>query len=261
HAHPARAVLVELTLAVPVELDLDASVLVDVDLLAARPHDDRRLNARDLRLRDAPARSIGRLDRHALESVEVGIGRAGVGEGGGEGLARVLDPRDEVLAIEPDGRVARQLEAAPGSHADHAADPGADPLVVRVRLEAQRRLRGAILALVAAYALAVGEERPPAAAPVPVAPAGAPAGPRGRRRGPPRLPRAILALVGAFALVVGEGRQGGAAPVLVALAVAPVGALAQPLARDLHRAAARPVPVACDDARHDRLLAVHEARD
>src|SRR5262249_31685590 len=50
-AHPARALLVLLPLAVPEELHLHAPVLVDVDLLALGTDDDRGLRAVDPRRR------------------------------------------------------------------------------------------------------------------------------------------------------------------------------------------------------------------
>src|SRR4029450_1463101 len=43
-AHPARALLVTLALAVPVELDLHPPVLVGVDLFARNAYDFRRLH-------------------------------------------------------------------------------------------------------------------------------------------------------------------------------------------------------------------------
>ncbi len=61
HANPARRVLVVLALAIPVELDLHAAVLVGIDLLARRADDDRRLRALDDRLRGYPGRAVRRL--------------------------------------------------------------------------------------------------------------------------------------------------------------------------------------------------------
>src|SRR5207244_4354952 len=58
HAHPARALRVELAVAVPVELQLDAAVRVGVQLLARRAGDHRGLRPDDLRL----ARAAGRAE-------------------------------------------------------------------------------------------------------------------------------------------------------------------------------------------------------
>src|SRR5262249_22025824 len=72
HAQPARAVLVPLPLTVPEELHLHAAVLVDVDLLAPRPDDHRRLHAVHDRTRCMARRAEedGRID--AFEVVLVG---------------------------------------------------------------------------------------------------------------------------------------------------------------------------------------------
>src|SRR5690606_13636570 len=58
YSDPAGAFFVLLPLAVPVELDLDAAVLVRVDLLSLRPHHDGGLRAADRRPRSGPARSV-----------------------------------------------------------------------------------------------------------------------------------------------------------------------------------------------------------
>src|SRR2546423_7732057 len=45
HTNPARAVLIPLPLAVPVELHLDASILVRIDFFPGRPYRNGRLRA------------------------------------------------------------------------------------------------------------------------------------------------------------------------------------------------------------------------
>ena len=70
-ANPARALLVVLSFAIPVELDAHAAVLVGVDLLAARPDDDGGLRAGDDRLRRAPGGAVGHGVRNAAESIAV----------------------------------------------------------------------------------------------------------------------------------------------------------------------------------------------
>src|SRR5262249_12537315 len=62
HADPARAPLVALALAVPVELHLHAAVLVRVDLLARWTDDDRRLDTTD----DGPPRPVRGPERHVV---------------------------------------------------------------------------------------------------------------------------------------------------------------------------------------------------
>src|SRR5690606_32897333 len=69
HAHPARAGVVERAAAIPVELDLDPAVLIDVDLLAARADDRRCLDALDRGFWREPRRAIR--ERGALEVVAV----------------------------------------------------------------------------------------------------------------------------------------------------------------------------------------------
>src|SRR5690606_26556376 len=67
-ADPARRLVVELALEVPVELDLHAAVLVCVDLLARRPRHARRLHAVDAGPRGAARSTEALIARHDLEA-------------------------------------------------------------------------------------------------------------------------------------------------------------------------------------------------
>src|SRR5262249_24207089 len=117
-ADPAGAVLVELAVAVPVELDLHAAVLVGEDLLAVGADDDGGLGAVDAGPGRPPRRPEGQGRRDALELVAVddragllrgvraghagGVGQAGqhVGAVGVEVLLQgELVADDEVAAV------------------------------------------------------------------------------------------------------------------------------------------------------------------
>ena len=78
HPDPAGALLILLAIAVPVELHLDAAVLVGVDLLTGGPHDQGRLHGAR-RPRRIPGRPPHRVTRHRLERVLVfeGLRRLG----------------------------------------------------------------------------------------------------------------------------------------------------------------------------------------
>src|SRR6476646_12015977 len=65
HTNPARAVFVARAESIPVELDFDASVLVDVDLLARDTGDDCSLQALNDRLRRHPTGSEPHRQRDA----------------------------------------------------------------------------------------------------------------------------------------------------------------------------------------------------
>src|SRR5262245_24273899 len=98
-AEPAGAVLVALALAVPVELDLHAAVLVGEDLLAGRPDDRRGLHAYDDRGVRATSRTVGHGGGDALELV--GVGDRGGAAARPVALARaVLARGEEVAAVE-----------------------------------------------------------------------------------------------------------------------------------------------------------------
>src|SRR5262249_46303571 len=70
-ADPAGGVLVVLAVAVPVELHLDAAVLVGMDLLARRPGHDRGLRALHDRPPRAPERTEGNIGRNARKLVAI----------------------------------------------------------------------------------------------------------------------------------------------------------------------------------------------
>src|SRR5690606_10543152 len=173
--------------------------------------DGRRLDRRDHRLARAALGAMGDLRRDALEAVVVGVARAGLREHGTHSLAHVLDPGDEIAAVEAERGMAGHLDDGARDQTNHPADPLADQRADRVRLAPDLRLA-----------------------------------------------RRILRLIAPDALVVARDRQRAAPPVLVALPLAPIRALTALLGLDLHRAAARPVPIAHDHARRRLPVVPHE---
>src|ERR1051326_2394354 len=111
HAHPAGAVLVGLAVAVPVELQLDAAVLVGVDVLAGRADHARGLRALHDRLGREPRRPEGRRARDRLQAAAEARGLASGGEGAhGGGVAH---RGDDVFGVVGGARVIHQLDEPP----------------------------------------------------------------------------------------------------------------------------------------------------
>ena len=82
NANPAGAAGILLSLAVPVELHLHATVFVREDFFSRRPHHGRRVRAVHERLRGRAQRAKGQCERDAREYVAVvavAIGRASPG--------------------------------------------------------------------------------------------------------------------------------------------------------------------------------------
>ena len=89
HPHPTRAGVVLLAQAVPVELNLDAAVLVGPDLFAAGPDDHRRLTASHSGPRRDPGRAKRHRGRESFEVVEVDATARGV-----------VDPAQHMAGVE-----------------------------------------------------------------------------------------------------------------------------------------------------------------
>ena len=120
-ADPARAAVVVAAAAVPVEAHLDAAVLVGVDLLAGRADDDGRLDPVEDGPRRPARRPEGHVRGHHLEVAAVPVERcAPLGPA-------VLDPRDQVAAVQLGARVLGQHEGAPRGEARRVALPPAGP--------------------------------------------------------------------------------------------------------------------------------------
>jgi hypothetical protein len=117
HADPARAMRVAQALAVPMELDLHAAVLVGVDLFTWRPHDDRRLDTVDPRPGRASQRAEGDRRRDDLEAVRIRRPVGGLGIVGVRHPRAVLDAQDEVLPGEVRAWVAVEREPPAGHEA------------------------------------------------------------------------------------------------------------------------------------------------
>src|SRR5262249_14365647 len=94
-ADPARAVFVLLALAVPEELHLHPAVLIDINLLATRPDDDRRLRPAD----DGPGRRPRRPERDAIGDAGGGVAvlRRLIAVGVRHVAGPVFDGRHDVL--------------------------------------------------------------------------------------------------------------------------------------------------------------------
>src|SRR5690606_532896 len=115
-ADPTRGLGGVARLLLPVELDLDAAVLVGVDLLARRAGHDRRLRAVLARPGGCERRPNHRVGRHAHERVRVALGaRDGGARAGGRGLGSGVDDlEDQVLLLEIQPAVTADREAQPG---------------------------------------------------------------------------------------------------------------------------------------------------
>src|SRR5215467_8633218 len=115
-ADPARAFVVVLTFAVPVELDLYPSILVDVDLLAGGADYYRGLGSMDHRYRGGARCAEWQRMRHALELIDVGEVRSAASIRApviGSGIAGVIYRHQSVRLVEVAAIMIVEIKAIP----------------------------------------------------------------------------------------------------------------------------------------------------